>query len=335
MGSSRYDEAIHESRLDEVRKSGRDYFEHDYAIRTEGKAAEVHEKLDPKKLNTVGKLIRESLDSPAAPNSRAIAVGFDVTGSMQLVPRIFKDKLPHLMKALLKKGFITDPHILMAAIGDATCDRVPLQVGQFEGGNETDEALASIFLEGAGGPHGRESYELFMYFMARHTDMDCVSKRGQKGILFISGDEWPYETVKQHEVKKHIGDGLQEDIPLDTILAELRKKFEVFWIMPKGTSGWDSDYVERHLKRLFAQHFLKLEEPKDICELIVSVIGILEGYDLEDVGAALKDIGSDAGSIRRTGSALVPFAKSAGVARSAVASAPLVEAGKDDVARLS
>ena len=28
-----------------------------------------------------------------------------------------------------------------------------------------------------------------MYFMARHTSLDCHEKRGQRGYLFIIGDE--------------------------------------------------------------------------------------------------------------------------------------------------
>jgi hypothetical protein len=334
MGTTRYSEAIYESRVESDKASGRDFFAHDEAIRKEGRPAAVHEKLDPKKTNTVGKIIRESLDSATAPLSRAIAVGFDVTGSMRIIPGIFKDRLPKLMRALVKKGFIPDPHILFAAIGDATIDKVPLQIGQFEGGNEMDEALANVFLEGGGGPYSTESYELLMYFMARHTDIDCMRKRGQKGILFISGDELPYDHVKKTEVAKFIGDGLQEDIKTTDILAELRQKFEVFWILPSGTHGWQQPYTEDPLRGMFGQHFLRLEEPKDVCELIVSTIGVAEGYDLLDVGVALKEIGATPGAIDRTGAALVPFAKSRGVGKTAAVSGVLEEVGKDDVSRL-
>ena len=37
-----------------------------------------------------------------------------------------------------------------------------------------------------------ESYELAMYFMARHTALDCHEKRGKRGYLFIIGDEMAY-----------------------------------------------------------------------------------------------------------------------------------------------
>jgi hypothetical protein len=41
-----------------------------------------------------------------------------------------------------------DPQIMFGAIGDATCDRAPLQVGQFESDNRMDDDLGRILLEG-------------------------------------------------------------------------------------------------------------------------------------------------------------------------------------------
>ena len=62
------------------------------------------------------------------------------------------------------------------------------------------EDLGKLFLEGGGGGQLTESYELAMYFMARHTSIDCHEKRGKRGYLFIIGDEMPYPKVKRREV---------------------------------------------------------------------------------------------------------------------------------------
>ena len=121
---------------------------------------------------------------------------FDVTGSMRTVPRVLQTKLPQLLGLLLRKGYASDPQIMFGAIGDATCDRVPLQVGQFESDNRMDDDLGRIVLEGGGGGQMTESYELAMYFMARHTVTDCCEKRGRRGYLFIIGDELAYPQVK-------------------------------------------------------------------------------------------------------------------------------------------
>jgi hypothetical protein len=312
---------------------GTDPFTHDADIKSGRVAAAVHESLDPARKNKAGKNIRESFDSDVHPDSVAVGVLWDVTGSMSTVPRIFLEKMPKLMAALVKKGYVAHPHVLFGAIGDATCDRVPLQVGQFEGGNEMDEALTNIVLESGGGGHITESYELGMYFMARHTDIDCVKKRGKKGYLFFLGDELPYPRVKKSEVERIIGDVLEADIPTPQILEELREKFEVFWIMPEGTTHANDPEVCEPLKKMFGQNFLRLENPGDVCELIATTIGLMEGYDLDGIKDDLKDIGADAGAINRATTALTTFASKA-VTKGATASGALAVAGDDGVARL-
>src|SRR6266536_4548759 len=145
---------------------------------SDGGARRVHPALDPHGVD-----IRESRDSAEHPQSLAIAVLFDVTGSMGSVPRTLQAKLPQLLGLLLRKGYAKDPQILFGGIGDATCDRAPLQIGQFESDNRMDDDLSRILLEGGGGGQKTESYELAMYFMARHTSIDCLEKRGKRGYL--------------------------------------------------------------------------------------------------------------------------------------------------------
>src|SRR5919202_6169799 len=121
------------------------YFSH--VARTRPRSAwTVHPRLDPK-----GVALRESRDSAEHPTSRAVTVLFDVTGSMHTIPRRLQQKLPELLGLLLRKGYLEHPQILFGAIGDATCDRVPLQLGQFESDNRMDEDLGRILLEGGGG----------------------------------------------------------------------------------------------------------------------------------------------------------------------------------------
>lgn len=335
MGHSGYSDATYTSRLADHAAKGTSFFLHDTNIRAGKVKAAAHKLLDPAAKNAAGLVIRESRDSDEHPLSRAVAVLFDVTGSMGKVPDMFKNKLGQLMAMLIKKGYLMHPQVLFGAIGDATSgDRAPLQVGQFESGNEMDDALANIYIEKGGGGQTTESYELAMYFMARHTDMDCFNKRGEKGYLFISGDETPYPKVVRSQVEAIIGDTIQEDIPLETILAELRQKFEVFWICPKQGSYFNNDAVMDRLRSLFGQNMLVLEDANDVCELIATTIGVAEGYDIHEVSAALKDIGADAGSVARAGTAVVAYAASTALRRTAKADGDLVPAGPDSVARL-
>ena len=108
-----------------------------------------------------GVLFRESRDSAEHPESLAIQVYLDVTGSMGKIPEVLvTQKLGSLMNTLIYHG-IAHPQILFGAIGDHTCDSFPLQVGQFESGTqELDQWLTKIYLEGGGGGQHMESYLL-------------------------------------------------------------------------------------------------------------------------------------------------------------------------------
>jgi hypothetical protein len=288
MGTTRWSDDHYRDRARLRARTGADAFEHDHAIRVGQAACAVHQKLNP-----FGVPVRESRDSEAHPNSHAVAVLFDVTGSMQGVPRILQANLPKLMGLLLRKGYLDDPQILVGAIGDATCDTAPLQVGQFESGIEIEEDLGRLFLEGGGGGHITESYELALYFMARHTALDCHAKRGQRGYLFVIGDEIPYPRVKRKEVRHVIGDTLQHDLPVEELIRELRRTYDVYFVLPKMTSHWDNPDVYHRWVELLGQNVLRLEDPAGICELIASTVGIAGGkVDLAHLDGDLEEAGS-------------------------------------------
>jgi hypothetical protein len=274
----------------------------------------AHPSLDPHGLG-----IRESRDSDEHPTSLAVAVIFDVTGSMRRVPRVLQTKLPELFGLLLRKGYTAHPQILFGAVGDATCDRVPLQLGQFESDNRMDDDLGNILLEGGGGGQMTESYELAMYAMARHTSLDCHRRRGRRGYLFLIGDEMPYGKVKAHEVRDVLGDDLHEDIPTPAVLAALRRTFDVYFVLPEGAAHAGDTQVLERWRALLGQNVIELDDLDAVCETIALTIGLGEqAIDLEEGLADLADIGSTAGA--SVGRALAPL--SAGRRTAAITGPP-------------
>ncbi|TDQ46346.1 hypothetical protein [Actinorugispora endophytica] len=279
----------------------------------------AHPSLDP---GNAG--VRESRDSDEHPASTAIAVLFDVTGSMGSIPRTMQTKLPELFGLLLRKGYVQHPQIMFGGIGDATCDRVPLQVGQFESDNRMDEQLGNILLEGGGGGQLTESYELAMYFMARHTAMDCLEKRGRRGYLFLMGDELAYGKVKAREVREVIGDDLDEDIPLPQIVAELKAKFEVFHIVPAGAYHAADGKVEKFWRSLFGQNVIMLDDLDAVAETIAVTVGLAEeAIDLAEGLADLGENGTEDEAVRAVSAALEPVARSRTPVRASEAPADL------------
>src|SRR5262245_55807379 len=228
MGSGRWSIDSYDAAQRWREERGQSAFGHTEAMRRLSRHQwRVHQALDP--IGLAGKGVRESRDSAEHPESVAIAVLFDVTGSMQLVPRELQARLPRLL------GTITEllPHaqILFGAVGDATCDRAPLQIGQFESDNRMDEDLRRILLAGGGGGGLAESYELAFYFLARHTRLDCFEKRGVRGIAFVIGDETAYPAVDGADVARLFGEGLPNDIRLEAILSQAQLTWDVNFVI--------------------------------------------------------------------------------------------------------
>ncbi|MEV7231132.1 MULTISPECIES: hypothetical protein [Polymorphospora] len=311
MGSGIWSTDVYDAAKSYRRASGKSAFAY-----SDGGARTVHPSLDPR-----GVTARESRDSAEHPESVAIAVLFDVTGSMRNVPRVLQEKLPQLLGLLLRKGYATDPQIMFGAIGDATCDRVPLQVGQFESDNRMDEHLGNMVLEGGGGGQMTESYELAMYFMARHTAIDCHEKRGRRGYLFIIGDEMAYPQVKRREVRAVLGEGIAENVPLAGIVDEVRQKWDTYFLLPAGSSHAKDPRVLGFWRDLLGQNAIELDDLDAACETIALTVGLGEGtVDLDEALDDLREVGSDAAAtvskaLVRIGADRAPATRSALPAR--------------------
>ena len=299
MGSGHYDSKLYTSSAHVRAATGvKDFAHSDTVMSAPRDERKAHKDLDPLAIKDSVNHVRESRDSKEHPESRAIAVMFDVTGSMQEVPQIFQKNLNKLMSLLVLKGKIEHPQILVGGIGDATCDAIPSQVSQFESNNLIDEDIRKMVLEGGGGGQNTESYELALYAMARLTSMDCWEKRHQKGYLFLSGDEHPYPAVKKDEVKRVFGIGEQSNISLKDIFDEVKEKFEVYFIIPAGTSHYKEVELFQDWASYLGQHVLRLDDPSAICELIASTVAAEEGIDIADIMESLKDAGTDTKTIK-------------------------------------
>lgn len=313
MGGSRWSEEAYVSSVACSVDSHGTAFHYDKDVRSGVLPAAVAPTLDPSKMrvDARGLKVRESRDSEAHPNSNAIIIGLDVTGSMASVVRVIHEKLPTLMGLITRKDYIPDPQLLFCAIGDATCDKAPLQLGQFESGAEMESVLGNFFLEGGGGAYRTESYELLAYVGARHTSIDCLEKRGKKGYAFIIGDEMNYPKVSKVQVQNLMDAGLQEDVDTKEIYEELKKKYEVFFILPLDASGGsDTDVIAHWGKLVGPQNVLRLEKAEAIAELIATQIGLCEGtIDVERAAEDLKENGTSTALVKAvTGSVSKAYA---------------------------
>jgi hypothetical protein len=192
-----------------------------------------------------------------------------------------------------------------------------------------DENLQNIVLEGGGGPYGMESYELGLYFAARHTSIDCYEKRNKKGYLFMFGDEMAYPVIDNEDANQLIDAGLQTKIRLRDIIAEAKEKYHIFFFIPQETSGGRkakiSDFWKEHLGE---QHVLPLEKISSVAETIAMVIGTNEGtIGLEDGFDDLREMGATEDTIETVNKALAVRPNTGSIAKSEGGSLGL---GNDD-----
>jgi len=261
MGGTRYDFGAREDRAKKVGYASKSASE----IFTQNALRKAHESMNPN-----GVVFREARDSEVHPNTVPIILGLDVTGSMGHIPHeLIKEGLPKLMGGIIQGG-VPDPALLFLGIGDHECDRYPLQVGQFESGDEElDMWLTRTYIEGGGGGNAGESYLLAWYFAAFHTKTDAFEKRGQKGLLFTVGDEPGLKTLPASAIKEIMGQGQQTYTHLE-LLAEAQKRYNVYHISVLHSGQAINADVE--WKELLGQNCLSIEDHREIPNVIKKII---------------------------------------------------------------
>jgi len=224
-------------------------------------------------MNPYGIIVRESRDSVEHPNSLAIILALDVTGSMGTVPHHLITKgLPTLMGEILEKG-IKDPQVLFMGIGDHECDKSPLQVAQFESSDELlDKWLKDVYLEGGGGANYGESYSLAWYLAGYHTTIDCFEKRGEKGFLFTIGDEPVLKKIPKNSIKEIMGDGQYVDYTHDELLKKAMEKYHVYHLHIKETGAGSRKETIDGWKQLMQDHLIEVDNHNELATTIADII---------------------------------------------------------------
>jgi hypothetical protein len=255
----------------------------------------VHPNLDPKRINSkpFGKL--ESRDNADHPQSNAVFVAFDVTGSNYERAVDAQAKLPNLMTLLGK--YLPDPQVAVAANDDYKVEPTRcIQISDFESNNLVDEHIRNIVLVKNGGGNDGESYNLMLYAAARKTVLDCFDKRGRKGYFILYADEPIFSVEKHHvekitpyvlasEVQAVFGDKIEGEIPIAEIIEELRRQYHVFVIWPEGGYA----HARTQFVELFGdESVVTLQHPNLICECIASIVGLNE--EKIDQDGAVRDL---------------------------------------------
>ena len=242
---------------------------------------ELHADLNPRGI------IRESCDSVDNPNSTPVIIGLDVTGSMDpVLNSMARDGLKALVSGIYERKPVSDPHIMCMGIGDAVCDRAPLQVTQFEADIRMAEQLQKIWLEGHGGGNGSESYTLPWYFAATKTEIDSFNKREQKGFIFTIGDDAPNPNLTSAQIYAVLGMRPEFDsITSEEILEMVSQRYHVFHLIVRQGDNYRSSgaRVDANWHQLLGNHAVPLTDYRKMGEVIISILQIANGADKQGV----------------------------------------------------
>ena len=236
------------------------------SVFTQTKKKRAHESMLPSNMSG----FREARDSEVHPNTVPIQIYIDVTGSMMDTPvYLIKEGLNHIITKLIQAG-IKDVTLMIAAIGDHECDSFPLQIGQFESGDEElDLWLTRIYLEKGGGGNSGESYLLAWQMAADFVKTDSWDKRKKKGFVFTIGDEPTLMTLSSSAQKEIFGDNLVQS--QNYIAEELYKKAceinHVFHIHLNHQTGRDTN-----LNKIMGQRCINTSSVEDIGDTIVRTV---------------------------------------------------------------
>lgn len=234
----------------------------------------LQEELDPSKIS-----IRESRDSRANPESTAIIIGLDITGSMSDLHEVSIRSLGAFVTEMYNRVPVTDPHIMFMGIGDVFTDSAPLQVTQFEADIKIAEQLTKIYMEHGGGGNGEESYTLPWYFAARKTAIDCFEKRDKKGYLFTIGDDGPSMVMPQNILNKLVKDEAEKNYTAKELLTMVSNKYNVFHIhMGRGRLNLHSKWTS-----LLGENAFVLNDVSKLPEVIISRIQLNEGMSPDEI----------------------------------------------------
>jgi len=220
-------------RFDEARKEARAMDAE--AARASGGRTYAHRAAPELPVTTPKKKITTASDTP-------LIVAVDVTGSMARWPAEIFDRLPLLYQTLSQ--YRPALEISFAAIGDAYCDRYPLQVTGFAKGQELDGKLAALFGEGGGGD-APESYQLFAHYVNEQVAVPAVDAASEdRPFLIVFGDAPFHPRVTVQEARDVLGLDLGQ--PVDGIAAwrEVARRFDTWFLRRPGGRRGDATHQQ-------------------------------------------------------------------------------------------
>lgn len=211
-----------------------------------------------------GKHVRSESANP-------LIIAVDVTGSMASWPFEIFDRLPLLYNTLSQ--YREDLEVCFAAIGDAACDRWPLQVTTFASGFDLEQLLGSLHGEGGGGD-APESYGLFAHWVDTHVE---VPHAAEAPFLIVFGDISMHQKVPGDQIAHYLGDQVRGDVDAVAAWQKISKTWNTWFLRRPG--GRQGDTVDAQWgKAIGAQKILHIDDEQRAVDYAMGLIARAWGH---------------------------------------------------------
>lgn len=274
-----------------------------------------------------------------------ITLALDVSGSNAVVAKIILDDLPQFWELLAYLLPADKFHVnLQFAAVDDNQDRVPLQLGQFEGdGLLVEKWLTDLYPVGRGWGNGVEAYNSLFWALLNQNRLQ-VWEKGGKGFAFVMFDEGvEYEILPSQlrhiynatsdltetqvvgaEVSVNQRKATNLDLPDQNLLtsdvvAALKEKYHLYGVFCSESNSYGDAFAEathaQWRELLGNENVFPLTDSKNISELVAAVVAAIAGTSK---GVIEKAIAStvDATGMREIGNALSLVRRDFGIAPS-------------------
>ena len=237
------------------------------------------------KLHGDWKKTRYSLVTDEHPRPLPIFVGLDVTGSMQSAHNgLIRGSTVHMLEHLVllgERGKFT-PQVLFAGLADRDDPEGSLQLGAFESDIRMYQQLGAVHLGGGGGSeHMHEAgYLDALAFIALKTEIECFTKQGRKGHVFLVGDEYPNAYIPSGELQGMFGVEHQ-GLSFSEAVAAVRERYHLTTVFAHTASYGmlEAKNVLSCWKKLIgADRVLEIPGSADgLAHVIATQVGVDEG----------------------------------------------------------
>jgi ribosomal protein S27AE len=223
-----------------------------------GRSGPIEKVVDPRKRIT---------SSSANP----LIVAVDVTGSMASWPAQIFDRLPLLYNTLSQ--YRPDIEVCFAAVGDAACDRWPLQVTTFASGYDLEQLLGSLYGEGGGGD-APESYGLLAHWIDTHVE---TPQAEEPPFLIVYGDITMHQQVPKEQIAEYLGDDVGRNVDALDVWSRVAKRWNTWFLRrPTGKKG---DPVDQQWgKAIGSQKIMHIEDEERAVDYAMALIARAWGH---------------------------------------------------------